>query len=344
MANDPDGHDVDAFLAAHCRVDIPSSFAPGEMIGQWRVAAFLGRGGSGEVYRVVADALGSAAALKICARVPGRDASRDDMVLARFRREMKLLAENRHPSFPRFMGFGEHDGRPWYAMELLEHRPLPTLEREIAGFLIAVASGVRHLHSLGLVHRDIKPGNILWRGESPVLIDLGLVKDATAMRGHAGDTLSIVDGMAVAVGTPRYAAPEQISGDDVSPATDVYALGMLANDCFSGNPGNSWRHIIQRSTTAVPSQRYATIDEFIKAIENRNLRRTIAILAATSALVVLSALAAFFHLQSKSAEKEERRIRLEHDKSAGEKAAEEAEKRIREEHDEMQEWLMKDVY
>ena len=65
-----------------------------------------------------------------------------------------------------------------------------------------------------------------------VLIDLGLAKDVSAARGHAGESLSIVDGKAVGVGTPRYAAPEQLTGDEISPATDVYALGMLANDCF----------------------------------------------------------------------------------------------------------------
>ena len=102
---------------------------------------------------------------------------------------------------------------------------------------------------------------------APVLIDLGLAKDLSAVRGHAGESLSIVDGQAVGVGTPRYAAPEQMSGDDVSPATDVYALGMLANDCFDGNPPRAWRRIIQRATAAVPAHRYATTEAFARAVE-----------------------------------------------------------------------------
>ena len=275
---------LDDFLAAHEPVEICTAFNAGEMFGDWRVTAFLGRGGSGEVYRVVHATLGFAAALKVCVKTPERDDACDAAVCVRFRREAELLAKNLHASFPRFMGFGERDGRPWYVMELLEHRPLPTVEKEIARFLLAVASGVQYLHSLGLVHRDIKPANILWRlvgshvpcdrgraGRAslpvPVLIDLGLVKDTSAERGHSGDSLSIVDGKAIGVGTPRYAAPEQLSGDEVSPATDVYALGMLANECFGDTPPRRWRRIIQRATAAVPVQRYATADSFIRAVK-----------------------------------------------------------------------------
>ena len=281
-----DSHDIDAFLAAHAPVESSATFAPGEVFGDWRVTAFLGRGGSGEVYRVVHTTLGTAAALKVCVKNPERDAARDEAVCTRFRREAKLLAENKHPAFSCFRGFGERERRPWYVMELLEYRPLPTAEGEIARFLLAVASGVQHLHSQGIIHRDIKPGNILWRctgravcphtaaaaredtrPPEPVLIDLGLAKDLSAVRGHAGESLSIVDGKALGVGTPRYAAPEQMSGEAVSPATDVYALGMLANDCFGGKPPRAWRRIIQRATAAVPAQRYATAEAFARAIK-----------------------------------------------------------------------------
>ena len=278
MGHDAESVDVEAFLSAHEPVAIQAAFSAGEMFGDWRVTAFLGRGGSGEVYRAVHTTLGTEAALKVCVAKPERDVFRDEAVCARFRREAELLAKNVHPSFPRFLGFGERDGRPWYAMELLEDRPLPAVDGDVARFVLAVAAGVGYLHSIGLVHRDIKPGNILWRKggrpssavAEPVLIDLGLVKDVSAVRGHSGESLSIVDGRAVGVGTPRYAAPEQMDGGEVTPATDVYALGMLANDCFDDKPPRSWRHVIQRATAAVPQHRYQTVAAFARAIKCRH--------------------------------------------------------------------------
>jgi serine/threonine protein kinase len=120
------------------------------------------------------------------------------------------------------------------------------------------------------------------------LIDLGLAKDLSAVRGHAGESLSIVDGKALGVGTPRYAAPEQMSGDAVSPATDVYALGMLANDCFGGKPPRAWRRIIQRATAAIPAQRYATVAAFTRAIQLLRarywIRGTLVVVLAVSVL------------------------------------------------------------
>lgn len=151
-------------------------------------------------------------------------------------------------------------------------------------------------YSMGFIHRDIKPGNILWRraGHSePVLIDLGLVKDTSAVRGHAGESLSVVDGQAVGVGTPRYAAPEQMSGDEVSPATDVYALGMLANDCFDGNPPRAWRRIIQRATAAIPAQRFANVNAFANAIRRTMLwKKAVRVAACAFGIVVIAGLAA----------------------------------------------------
>lgn len=323
MGRDDASLALDGFLASHTPVQFHSAFAPGEMFGDWRITAFLGRGGSGEVYRVVHAKLGTAAALKACVRDSERDIARDAAVCARFRDEAKLLAEIAHPAFPRFLGFGERAGRPWYVMELLEYRPLPVADKDVARFLVAVASGVRHLHSLGIVHRDIKPANILWRDSLPVLIDLGLAKDLSAVRGHAGESLSIVDGRAVGVGTPRYAAPEQMAGDEVSPATDVYSLGMLANECFAGKPPRAWRRIIQRATAALPAQRYAAVGAFEIAVRRRRFVRTALVSAAAAIAVALSAAAVVAYCRQSAAD-EEARLRLEHD--------------------EIQEMLMRDVY
>jgi len=256
---------IEAFLNAHEAILEPTFFSVGEDVGVWRVLSFLGRGGNGEVYRVAHKQLGLIAALKVLVR--DDSAARD-----RFRREARILAEHSHPAFPRFLGYDENDERAYLVIELLEALPLPSTDRKVAKYLCKVCEGVAFLHGLGLVHRDIKPQNVLQRGQSgqPVLIDLGLVKDTTLSPAHAGVSLSIVNGKAMGVGTPKYAAPEQFAGGTISPAADIHALGMLANECFEGNPPRAWERIIRRSTSSIPSQRYATVNEFVQAIKRRH--------------------------------------------------------------------------
>ena len=250
--------EIEGFLSAHGRMPTGASFHDGETFGDWRVTAFLGKGGGGEVYRAVHVTLGMVAALKVYVPRADGDVAREEAARMRFVRETAFLAKNAHPAFPRFLGSGERDGRPWYAMELLESRDLPSRDGDVAKFLLCVADGVRHLHSLGFVHRDIKPSNILWRSVGsrvtrdcdnrrpvgsrvprdrvPVLADLGLIKDVTTSDARLPTSGVTIGG----VGTPRYAAPEQLNGDEITPAVDVYALGMLANECFGGKPPKPW--------------------------------------------------------------------------------------------------------
>ena len=282
---------LESFLEAHEPIKPDSSFIPGYILGDWCLTAYIGKGGSGEVYRAKSVALNAVAAVKAYIPRRGENEVRNASAKERFVREAKFLAANFHPSFPRFFGGGECDGRPWYAMEFLEDRNLPSQDAEVADFILRISEAVRHLHSLGFVHRDIKPGNILWRqvdGRAgkmePVLIDFGLLKDASGARNAADGSLSIVDGKAVAVGTPRYAAPEQLSGGEVTQATDVYALGMLVNECFGGKPPRGWAQIVRRATAAIPAHRYSTVDEFEKAVRGRRSRRNF--LASIAALAI----------------------------------------------------------
>ena len=284
--------EIEAFLKAHEHIEDPHLFDVGKRIGDWRLTAFIGRGGSGEVYRAQHTELAVTAAIKILSRddKPAKD---------RFRREAQILAENVLPVFPRFYGFGKIEGRSYIVLELLEYLPLPTTDKEVARYLLNVCVGVDRLHSLGLVHRDIKPQNVLQRESSgqPVLIDLGLVKDVTLPVAHRGESLSIVNGKAVGVGTPRYAAPEQFSGGDISPSADIHALGMLANECFGGNPPRSWTRIIRRSTSSIPSQRYANIAQFARAVKYRHLVRWVVFGLLVAALVCGSVGAWFFKVR-----------------------------------------------
>lgn len=282
--------EIEGFLSAHERMPTGASFQDGETFGDWRVTAFLGKGGGGEVYRAAHATLGMEAALKVQVPRADGDEAREEAARTRFVRETAFLAKNAHPAFPRFLGSGERDGRPWYAMELLESRELPSRDGDVATFLLCVADGVRHLHSLGLVHRDIKPSNILWRpvgSRVPVLADLGLIKEVTTSDARLPTSGVTIGG----VGTPRYAAPEQLNGDEITPAVDVYALGMLANECFGGKPPKPWARIIRRATAAIPAQRYPSVDAFAKAVRFRHfVRRAIGAVAVSALLAALATL------------------------------------------------------
>ena len=258
--------EIEGFLRAHGPFETPPLLANDDSVGEWRIRAFLGRGGSAEVYRAENKATGLVAALKVLCKS-------DDMTRERFRREARLLAEMRSAAFPKFYGAGCADGRFYIAEELLEPMPLPKTDAAVARFVLAVAAGVEELHRHGFVHRDIKPRNVMMRpaiGES-VLIDMGLAKegdDASQMR---SDTVSVVDGRAVGVGTPGFSAPEQFAGGKIGPATDIHALGMLANVCFGGKPPRAWAKIIRRSTSSIPEQRYETVAEFARAVRHRHI-------------------------------------------------------------------------
>lgn len=256
----------------------------GADFGPFQVLGLLGRGGSAEVCRAVERESGAVVALK----VPHRG---DRAGAERFRREARLLSEHPHPALPRLVASGEEGGIPWLAIEELRPGDLPSSPRKVARFLLALCEGVAHLHSLGLVHRDVKPENILFRADGqPILIDLGLVKEAAGPMPFPADApLSVVGSRAVGFGTPGYAAPEQFTAGEVSPAADVYALGMLALRCFGGRPPFAWRSILRRATAPLPADRYPDAAAFARALRRRLLPAFAAVAAAAAVLAMAGA-------------------------------------------------------
>lgn len=290
MLSDSDKECLDSFLRGSKPGNLPPSirgdgaFPVGTTFGDWRIEGLLGAGGNGEVYRVVNAVTKDVAAAKFLLR--------DDAASKkRFLYEAGFLAQNSLPQFPRYFGSGSHDGREYLVMELLEPNDVPSDEKGIAAYLLEICSCVRALHLCGIVHRDIKPGNVMRRSgktRSAVLVDFGLIKDAQSTP-YPREGVSMVGERVVGAGTPDYAAPEQMLGCAVSAAADIHALGRIANEAFRGNPPRSWAAIIRRATSSIPAQRYATVEDFAAAIRRRNRVRNVALSCLAAALAALAA-------------------------------------------------------
>ena len=243
----------------------------GSWAGEWQVRGLLARGGSAEVYCACHRDTGAAAVLKVLWNDKPH-------LRERFQREQALLMSNPGPSFPAAYGTGTTDGHPWIALERLEaFDPLPDRDADVARCLLEVAEGAAALHAKGWIHRDIKPANVMRRQSDgrAVLIDFGLAKafdDGGDASGALPDDseLSVVDGQVMALGTPGYAAPEQRDGGRMTPATDVYALGMLATRCFGERMPRAWKRIVLKATAARPQFRYGSMAELSRAIRRRH--------------------------------------------------------------------------
>jgi serine/threonine protein kinase len=202
-------------------------FPAGSLIAQrYRVIGLLGRGGMGEVYRADDLLLGQPVALKF---LPDRWLS-DQSLLDRFRDEVRIARMVTHPNVCRVHDLGEADGCLFLSMEFIDGEDLSSLLRRIGrlpedkGLEIArkLSAGLHAAHAKGIVHRDLKPANIMIDGRGEVVItDFGLA----AFAGSVRDLSS---------GTPAYMAPEQREGREVTPRSDIYAMGIVLFEVFTG--------------------------------------------------------------------------------------------------------------
>ena len=261
----------------------PCAIAPGTIVGGYRIIGIIGRGGSSEVYSAEGIARQELVAIKFLI-------NESPSAKKRFLREARLLGDEKLVGFPSFISQGEFNGHPYLIEELLVDGELPKTDDAVADYLIKVSASVKRLHLLGLVHRDIKPNNILWRNDgTPVLTDLGLVYDTSAK--SVNPALSVVDGVPMVVGTPGYSAPEQFTGGKIDASADIHALGVLANTCFDNKPPRCWERIIRRAANTIPARRYGTVDEFVHAIKARHrLRNSFWIILAVAAFAAISLL------------------------------------------------------
>lgn len=254
----------------------------GQTIDGWRVEAFLGTGRSAEVYRVMSVKFGGEGALKLL--VDGSPGLRE-----RFAAEVDVIRSLAIPSLPRFFCSGELDGRAYYVMEYLQPLFLPLDRAEAAPFVRSVAEAVASLHAAGFLHRDIKPANILRRrsGE-PVLIDLGLVAPVDAAKTPAGASGC----PRTAVGTPGFAAPEQLISGASTVRSDVFSLGKVLKACCGSKVPRRFREVISRATADDPLERYASAADFAAAVSRCDRAPRLTLAAAVVAMALALALAA----------------------------------------------------
>jgi serine/threonine protein kinase len=203
----------------------------GRNIGSWQVESLIAEGGMGRVYRA-RSADGRQAALKLVKS----DLAHDGVFRRRFDREASIAQRITHPHVVPVLDSGEHEGVPYLAQRLITGGSLgDKLEREgrlDIDFAIRmceqVASGLDALHAAQLFHRDVKPANILLdEAETAYITDFGLAKDTQgSLLTRPGQTLGSLD----------YMAPEQVRGEQIGAATDVYGLGCVVFECVAGQP------------------------------------------------------------------------------------------------------------
>jgi serine/threonine protein kinase len=202
----------------------------GTQIGEYRIDSLLGAGGMGKVYRATA-ADGEQVALKLVRE----DLAADETFRRRFLREADIAQTVKHPNVVAVVATGEHAGLAYMAQQFVDG---PTLEQRLkdgrldvptaVAICTDVAAGLEALWAAGMVHRDIKPANILLDAEGHAHItDFGLAKDTQG---------SLLTRPGQALGSLDYMAPEQVQGEPVSAASDVYALGCVIYECVCGKP------------------------------------------------------------------------------------------------------------
>ncbi|HEY7390279.1 MAG TPA: serine/threonine-protein kinase [Bryobacteraceae bacterium] len=223
-------------------------FVPGTLLGgRYRIIALLGRGGMGEVYRATDLMLGQSVALKFLPE----EAARDQRLLERFHGEVRIARQVSHPNVCRVYDIGEYAGMPFLSMEYVDGEDLASLLTRI-GRLPAnkaletarkICAGLAAAHDRGIIHRDLKPANIMINKRGDVVImDFGLAAIAGELSGAEARN-----------GTPAYMSPEQLKGSEVTARSDIYALGLVLYELFTGRrpyDGTTLKKLLEQQEAA----------------------------------------------------------------------------------------------
>jgi serine/threonine-protein kinase len=203
----------------------------GAEVGEYRMESLLAEGGMGKVYRATGPD-----GTKVALKVVKQGYARDESFRRRFNREVRIAQTVKHPNVVPVLATGEHEGVPYMVQQFINGQSLDEKIKQHGPLDLAtalrvcngVAAGLEALWAAGMVHRDMKPANILLSDEGRTYItDFGLAKDTQG-------SLLTLPGQAL--GSMDYMAPEQIRGEEVGAATDIYALGCVMYECLCGRP------------------------------------------------------------------------------------------------------------
>ncbi|HLB50110.1 MAG TPA: serine/threonine-protein kinase, partial [Anaerolineales bacterium] len=201
----------------------------GKTFGSYKLVGQLGQGGMASVYRGYQEAIDRSVAIKI---MPA-ELLHDPNFIKRFINEARTLAKLSHPNILPLYDFGEANGAPYIIMPLMAGGTLvdrirrgPMSPAEVVRILVPIADALDYAHSQGLLHRDIKPNNILFDArDHPVLADFGIAKYLESASNLTGTGI---------IGTPDYMSPEQARGEQLDRRADVYSLAVVAYQMFTG--------------------------------------------------------------------------------------------------------------
>jgi len=241
-------------------------FLPGSVLaGRYRMVGLLGRGGMGEVYRADDLKLGQPVALKFLPR----EVEEDPVRLDRFLNEVRLSLKVTHPNVCRVFDIAQADGRHFLSMEYVDGEDLASLLRRIGRLpedkAIEIArqlcAGLQAAHDEGILHRDLKPANVMLDGRGRAKItDFGLAGAAEGITGHEARA-----------GTPQYMAPEQTAGGTLSTRSDIYSLGLVLYELFTGKRAHEAKNLdelvrLQRSSPTSPSAHVPGLDPIVERV------------------------------------------------------------------------------